>query len=467
MELRSNRPEILSQTDAMKSFQPVLILLIALTTGCEKNATQSTTIIVSGDTAGWIVPCGCTSNQSGGLPRRGTFVEQTRKQGAVVVVDVGGAASGTTLYDRLKFEAILRGENVMNVSVHNIGRREAALGIETLRQLRERFQTPWISANTTDREGNPLAEPARLIETESGRILFVGVLSQQFQDENVRTTPPGQAVLKTLKQNANKFDFVIVLAYVPEDELLELAESLPEVDAVVGGPTGQPVPPSRPQGHTTVLSATRQGKFLAVLSISPARKNAAKNNTTEIRGAIVELDERFEDDSAQLENVRTFYAELKRRDLLPKDTPFVDPVFAAGIEPIFTSERDTVVGSKSCQSCHEDEHRVWKTSRHAAAWQSLVRREAQYDPDCQRCHVTGYGWPGGFESVSKSMERLEVGCESCHGGSSEHCRQTSLKTSLATRAKDQCLRCHDAENSPRFDFDEYWPKIRHGNDFKN
>jgi len=25
-------------------------------------------VIVSGDTAGWIMPCGCTANQSGGLP---------------------------------------------------------------------------------------------------------------------------------------------------------------------------------------------------------------------------------------------------------------------------------------------------------------------------------------------------------------------------------------------------------------
>src|SRR3990172_11014673 len=34
----------------------------------------SLVLVVSGDTAGWIVPCGCASNQSGGLPRRGSFV---------------------------------------------------------------------------------------------------------------------------------------------------------------------------------------------------------------------------------------------------------------------------------------------------------------------------------------------------------------------------------------------------------
>ena len=38
-------------------------------------------VVASGDTAGWIVPCGCTSNQSGGLPRRATYIEGLRRRG--------------------------------------------------------------------------------------------------------------------------------------------------------------------------------------------------------------------------------------------------------------------------------------------------------------------------------------------------------------------------------------------------
>ena len=49
-------------------------------------------LIVSGDTAGWIVPCGCTSNQSGGLLRRGTYVASVSGNADVIVADAGGAA---------------------------------------------------------------------------------------------------------------------------------------------------------------------------------------------------------------------------------------------------------------------------------------------------------------------------------------------------------------------------------------
>ena len=420
-------------------FAALFLLFLA---GCTKTDRGGpTTIIVSGDTAGWIVPCGCTSNQSGGLPRRATLIEERRQKGPVVVVDVGGAPSGDTLYDKLKFEAILQGEAAMDVAAHNIGQAEAALGIDELRNLHEKWNTPWVSANTTDAAGNPFTEPMREIVTEGRKIMFIGVLSQKYATETIRVTPPKQAVLKAL-QKAGKYDHAVVLAYVPEDELRKLTESLPEVDAVVGGPTGQPVPPDF-QGRVLTTSATKQGKFLASLVLSQG---------SNIRAEIIDLDERFADDPVQLENVRKFHADLKRRDLSPKETPFVER---------YANPSERIAGTKTCYTCHEDEYRIWNSSQHANAWASLVKREAEYDPDCQRCHVTGYGRLGGFETVALSGERFNVGCESCHGGSAEHCGQTSVLTPFAKRAQDRCVRCHDKENSPDFDFDTYWTKIKH------
>jgi len=431
----------------------LFFLLLVLMAGCGKNNVEQTvTILVSGDTAGWIVPCGCTSNQSGGLPRRGTLVEQHRQQGPVIVVEVGGASSGNTLYDKLKFEAILQGETVMGIAAHNIGHAEAMMGIKELHRLQETWKTPWISANTTDAAGNPLVESTQLVELGKRKILFVGVLSQKYQTEEIQVTAPRQAVLKTLQKNAGNYDHAVVLAYVPEDELRELAENLPEVDAVVGGPTGQPVPPDYPQGFVLMVSATKQGKFVAALTLP-----ATQENHSRIRGEIIELNERFADDPAQLENVKNFYATLKQHDLSPKDTPFVD-------RNDFLSMPNTmqpIAGSKACQTCHEEEYRIWKNSRHAVAWQSLVHREAQYDSDCQRCHVTGYGQPGGFETIAGLSERFNVGCESCHSGAAEHCKKDSIRPAFVQLAKERCVKCHDRENSPKFDLDVYWEKIRH------
>ncbi|HEU5432766.1 MAG TPA: multiheme c-type cytochrome, partial [Thermomicrobiales bacterium] len=109
---------------------------------------------------------------------------------------------------------------------------------------------------------------------------------------------------------------------------------------------------------------------------------------------------------------------------------------------------------------HADDCRAWDDSRHAAAWATLVEKRSQFDPYCQQCHTTGYGLSGGFASVARGAERTAVGCESCHGPSQAHAEREQIKTSYL--ARDRCIRCHDRENSPEFEFEAYWSQIEHG-----
>ena len=32
---------------------------------------------------------------------------------------------------------------------------------------------------------------------------------------------------------------------------------------------------------------------------------------------------------------------------------------------------------------------------------------------------------------------------------------------LKQKAVNNCLECHDLDNSPQFDFDTYWPQVEH------
>src|SRR5206468_9084887 len=114
---------------------------------CDQGSTQRThstitKLVVSGDTSSWITPCGCTSNQSGGLLRRATYLKGLAAQGPVIYADAGGAVAGTSEYQRVKFEAILRGEVLMGIVAHNIGRAEAALGADSLREIAKRLNVP-------------------------------------------------------------------------------------------------------------------------------------------------------------------------------------------------------------------------------------------------------------------------------------------------------------------------------------
>jgi len=419
----------------------------ALVGACRPREPQPLAVIVSGDTAGWIVPCGCAANQSGGLPRRGSCLAQTRSEGEPRVLDAGGAARGTSPYDRLKFEAILEGERRMDVAAHNLGAAEAALPADYLRGLMREKQVPFVSANLRQADGRLLAEALRIVRRAGRRIGVVGVLSPRLVAAGLRADPPRNAVLEALRAAAGQYDAAIVLAYAPADELRELAAALPEADVVCGGPTGQPLEPEA-IGPVLLASATNMGKFLVRLD--------SRTGGPGWTGRIINLDERFADDPAQQANVERFRAELGRCDFTPEQT---------GHAPLRVSDPPAdyrVAGTESCRPCHAEDCGLWEKSAHARAWQSLQSRQAHVDPDCQRCHTTGYGLPGGFRSAGTTPERAAVGCESCHGPAQGHVRDPKVRTTCYRQAMGLCAGCHDPENSPHFAESEYWERIRHG-----
>ncbi len=428
----------------------VALGVCAVAAGCGPGgeAARPLAVLVSGDTAGWIVPCGCASNQSGGLPRRASAVEPLRADRDVIVADAGGAPKGSSPYDRLKFEAVLRGELAMDLAAHNLGGSEAALGPDYLRDVAARLAVPFVSANAADSAGKPLAEPLRIVAAGGRRVALVGVLSPRYATPQVCVRPPRHAVLDALAAHRGRYDAVIVLAYLPQDELRALAETLPEADAVVGGPTLQPLVPEA-VGPTVLASATNQGKFLVRLD-APQKGGSERWTAT-----VVELNEQYADDPGQVENLRAYYAELARADFAPADTSLVRSLVTG-------QDGARIAGTKSCRKCHQEDAKLWDDSKHAKAWESLAAKGTHVDPDCQRCHATGYGLAGGFVSAQRSPRRVNVGCEDCHGPSAAHAAQPKVRTPYYQKAIDTCTGCHDRENSPKFDRQAYWEKIRHG-----
>jgi len=144
------------------------------------------------------------------------------------------------------------------------------------------------------------------------------------------------------------------------------------------------------------------------------------------------------------------------------------------------------VGATKCDgSCHDAYYQAWKKTGHGQSFDLLkpgarpetkkkagLDAEADYtaDPNCLRCHTTGYRQRGGFREATRRKPTLiapdepnkeQVGCEMCHtvaGGSEIRKVMKNTKGDFDKKDTEQhgqrwdyantCSRCHLHPKSP-------------------
>jgi hypothetical protein len=113
------------------------------------------------------------------------------------------------------------------------------------------------------------------------------------------------------------------------------------------------------------------------------------------------------------------------------------------------------VGAEKCKMCHGPQHKAWQEMKHSNAWAALNDEQIKSGKDekgraCISCHSTGYGKPTGFESVEKTPDLVNVGCEACHGPGKAH-MQTMMMAQMNDETPEDkkisknvgCTTCHN------------------------
>jgi len=170
-----------------------------------------------------------------------------------------------------------------------------------------------------------------------------------------------------------------------------------------------------------------------------------------------------------------------------------------GIEDLVTGVKHSegqFAGSEACADCHTEATEAFEKTTHSHATQTLIDLDPprHFDPECLSCHVTGwdaqrfFSYASGYIDLKKTPHLRANGCENCHGPGAAHVaaelgnvdvsdeelrkRQLAMRLTIIENEGNRegqalgtvvnnCLECHDLDNSPEFDFQEYWPKVEH------
>ena len=461
-------------------------------------------LILTGEQLGYLEPCGCSEKQSGGIARRSDLLNQLESRGwAVAGLDLGGTIKRSRKQSEIKFLAVRSALEKLKYRGMGLGPEELKLqpGFLLSQGLSGGRPVPYLGTNLTffdspDLEGGP--QSLQIFDVGGVKVGAAMVLGFSLQRDlfpeggstDVQFGAPADLLPGAIKKMEEAGAQVkVLLSFSDTAESTQLAKTFPQFDLVLsaGGPEDPHGAPEK-VGKTLLAHVGQKGKYAGVLAFYPKENDKFKFDLVDLNR------DRFKHDPA-MDVVMAEYQQNLKDNLVD--------VFA-DLPEGFPPREGTYIGAARCGECHKKAFAKWQTTRHALAYQSLAEgrkdfegtwTSRQHDPECLACHVTGwnaqevYPYLSGFlpaeiASTKGSPERFELlkgqQCENCHGPGNRHAEvftawmkdpasvpaeqiaaaNKAVKIELAA-AEQSCIRCHDHENSPHFDFKTYWQKVSH------
>lgn len=457
-------------------------------------------IVFTGELDGYLEPCGCAGleNQKGGLKRRATFIKQLRDQGwPVIAVDAGGQEKRLGEQATLKTEFAYQSLMKMGYDVVGFGENDLKLDLLQMVINFDEAKNPLVSGNVGIVSfDSGFTKRYKIIERGGMRIGITTVLGKKqiepFRNSaDYKVLDPDQAIPGFAPDIFNsKCDHMLMIVNGDPDEAKALAvrhrsngfdwvmvthgaeEPPKEVDKITNPQT---------KLSTNLVEVGHKGMYAVVVGFY-------KDGNPSFRYQRVPLDHRFAD-SPEIYSMQVEY----QRNLQRLGWS------GLGLKSLPYPSGEKFAGSKACAECHTNAMDVYEHTPHAHAMETLQKRTnppREFDPECVSCHVVGwetqkhFPFESGFASMQKTPELANVGCESCHGPSAQHVavEKGDVQASDADKEKlreqlrikivpnegnkpgqvfdkgkvvQTCTQCHDTDNSPDFDFQTYWPKVKH------
>jgi hypothetical protein len=443
---------------------------LALFSTWPQGVTPDAVLILSGQSFGFVQPCGCSRPQMGGLERRANFIAGLKLKGW----PVAGLDLGDLFPDRhpigpseivapleqsfAKYVTMMNALREMGYVAVGVGKTEfdARITAVVARYSQQKEQPPFVLAgNVRGKQASraaffpaapggtrPLVGVAEVAEIGKVYVGVVGLVGPSVAAEAVKVDPSiefevNKEVLYQVIGGAvdglatrPKVPEVTVLLYQgTTEEAKKLAADWPQFKVILcrANDSEPPLFPefvTHPNGQKTMLvEVGHKGRHVGVVGLFQK-----PGGGYDLKYQLVGLGEEYltpEGPEAAKANRALVLLEDYARFV--KEQNFLAKI-ALRPHPAQIQEQRlnlSFVGSDACANCHQAEYQKWKASPHSHALETLETKAKRpgfrnLDGECVVCHTVGYGFERGYKNAQATPALSHVGCESCHGPGSGH-----------------------------------------------
>lgn len=319
----------------------IILLILFLSISCgniENNDDNTVKVIFSADNRGELDPCGCRI-PTGGLPRKAGYIRAMEKMHDHILKIEGGNwlfpvfnAPGTAP-DEWKGAADLQALAYaeLKYDVINVGHTDLSFGLSYLDSLEKTLKIPLISTNITDKDGNLIFSPYKIIQINDINIAFMGVTHLLGEHAAlVRLNKIDESIRKQLPKIRKQADLIILLADVPDMVMEDIAKSFHEIDFIMNSRLRTRIQiPRRTGGNALFVSLGNEGQYLGILTIDKADKSSkiedvstpyqrmyfiqTRLNEYKNRAGNMSLDEYYKDNPGLLNTIKRYESEIIRQ----------------------------------------------------------------------------------------------------------------------------------------------------------
>jgi hypothetical protein len=419
-------------------------------------------IVYTGSDYAALEPCGCKSNPAGGVAVRGNTLNKLRAhQTPVLVLNAGDSLDygKGKIWDKLRSEKYWELLSEMKYQAIAVGAPDLRWGYEFVKELKGKYNLPLVSSNLKRKNTDNLPWSDSLIIDCEGLKVGIIALTRDLEEAGVKDPAlylenPIETMKNKISELEPQTDILILLNTLLRKSHESIIANCTGVDLIINAQTG----PMRQINGSDIVSvySYRNSKYIGVADLvySPTTDKSLVTFKNEQMGANLPKDPEIQ---ASLDK---FYSDVMSDERLKFDKK----LFAG-----YPEEQDTAnsyVGADKCNQCHKVEYRMWAASRHYGTYRSMFNDNSYFVPQCFACHVTGYGYPTGFNKVDGENPLRGVQCEACHGPGKKHTddpegknvRNFSQETAIAL-----CKECHTGEYKGNIEeqYDSYYKSIKH------